>query len=271
MYRICHAVFSTNRVEYLRRTLAAQRYFDFADCEVERILFDDMPHGRDDEQIREIGSFFGYREIVLHQENISIGATWEEFWSLIRERDYDFVLHQEDDVVLLEPVCLAEMIEVLQIRPDLSQVVLKRQPWYGHEKPSEALGDDFIHKNFRGEFSAAQVYFTPITSLYSMDRVRFDYHAWYRKNYPDEPIFHTANINEALIGKALLEHSQLRSMHLKGSRGQNLIDHIGDYTIGKKLLPHEPGYQAFAIFDPKLKYWSGSGRLYEPGQGQAAE
>jgi hypothetical protein len=262
MKRICLSVFSTNRLEYLTKTLEAQKYFDFSGCEVDRILIDDMPLHRDDELLRSLAECHGYNEVYLHQENLGIGTTWQQLWDLIRDRNYDYVLQQEDDVRVLERVSVADMIEAFERAPRVSQVVLKRQPWYAHEHSSQALFDDFICRSFRGEFSAAKYFFTPITSLYSMDRVRFDYKDWYARAYPDEPIFQYANINEAIIGKAMIEGLGLSSMHLKGSRGQNLIEHIGVYTIGKKLLPHEPGFEAFADLDPTVKYISGTNRPY---------
>jgi hypothetical protein len=96
-----------------------------------------------------------------------------------------------------------------------------------------------------------------------MDRVRFDYKAWYAQAYPNDPVFQQTNINEAIIGKALIEGFGLSAMHLKGRNGQHLIEHIGDYTYGKKVLPHEPGYEGFARYDPNVKYVSRTGQLYE--------
>jgi hypothetical protein len=261
--RLCQIVFSTNRPEYLARTLKAQARLDTSCCAVDRILFDDFPKGRDDAAIRRLASDYGYREVYLHDRNMSIGATWRECWDVIRDRAYDYVWHQEDDVELLEPVSVVELIHALRLVPRASQVVLKRQPWYAHETPSEALDSDILCGRLRGEFTKAQVYFTPIASLYPMSRVRFDYYGWYRQHYPDEPIFHRANMNEALIGKALLEESGLVSLHLKNWRGGQLISHIGDYTIGRKLLPHEPGFNTFAHVDPEVRYSSRTGRVYE--------
>lgn len=262
MHKICLAVFSTNRPEYLIRTLEAQRRLDFAGCEVHRMLFDDMPKDRDDDALTAMVNAHGYEEVYLHEKNLSIGGTWQEFWDLIRNRDYDFVFHQEDDVEILEPVAIADLIEVLRITPKASQVVLKRQPWYPHEQRSMAMTTDLRLGKFRGEFTDAQVFFTPIASLYPMDRVRFDYRAWYKAAYPNDPIFHTANINEALIGKALLEERRLTSLHLKNVTGGNIISHIGEYTIGRKLLPHEPGFAPWAGMDPETKYWSGTRKPY---------
>jgi hypothetical protein len=265
-HKVCLAVFSTNRPEYLSRTLEAQRNLDFADCAVDRILIDDMPRGRDDSEIRYLAKQHGYRELILHRENLSIGATWEELWARIRDRDYDYVLQQEDDVEVLQRVSVVDMISALEEIPGLSQVVLKRQPWYAHETASAALDSDTEFRDFRGEFTDAACFFTPISSLYPIARTRVDYRAWYRDNYPNEPALHTVNVNEAVIGKALLEGFGLRSMHLKDRCGGNIIRHIGEYTVGKKVLPGEPGYEGFACCDPCVKYWSGTNRPYENGE-----
>ena len=256
MIKLAQVIFSTNRPEYLVRTLASQRLLDTNGCEVHKILFDDFPKDRDGCVITTLATDAGYEEIYLHDRNMSIGATWEECWSILRERDYDYVWHQEDDVEILERVSIAALVDVLLAEPTASQVVLKRQPWYAHERSSEALDTDIVFDGLRGEFSPAQVYFTPIASLYSMDRVRFDYRAWYAEHYPQDEVWQHTNVNEAMIGKALLEGFGLRSMHVKNKNGGNLIQHIGEYTHGRKLLPHEPGYWAFAGMDPETNYWS---------------
>lgn len=260
--KICQVIFSTNRPEYLTRTLEAQRLLDFAGYEVDKILFDDFPKGRVDALIHRLAEEHGYREVYLHDTNKSIGATWREFWDLIKDRDYDYVWHQEDDVVVLEPVCVRELVWFLE-HAKASQAVLKRQAWYSHEMPPAPKQDDLCSpQGLRGEFSDAKYYFTPIASLYPMERVLFDYPAWYQKHYPQEPIFQKTNINEAIIGKALLEGSGLMSVHVKNSVGKNLIEHIGEYTKGKRLLPHEPGFATFANLDPEKKYNSITGQPY---------
>ena len=261
MIRICQFVVTTNRPEYLARTLDSQRNLDFTGCAVDRMLVDDFPKDRDDRLIRKLASDHGYNEVYLHHRNMSIGATWQEFWDRIRGRDYDYVWHQEDDVVILERVPVLAIVEVLKATPQASQAVLKRQPWYGHEVPATPLPDDLVFPDFRGEFNAAHYFFTPICSLYPMARVRYDYRAFYRRAYPNDPIFQGANVNEALIGKALIEGQGLRSLHLKNREGHNIIEHIGEYTKGRKLLPHEPGYQDFSGIDPDKEYWSGTVRL----------
>ncbi len=259
--KICACIFSTNRIPYLTRTLESQKLLDFTGCEVHKILFDDYPKGRNDMALIELASAHGYNEMRLHGENLSIGATWREFWDLIRNRDYDFVWHQEDDAVILEPVNVMNLISMIRPAGD-SQIVLQRQPWYHHEKPCSANPGDYVHGEFRGEFNESKYYFTPICSLYPISRVRFDYWKWYAENYPHEPIWQNTNPNEAFVGKALLESQRLMSLHIKNREGKNLVEHIGEYCQGRRLLQGEPGYETFAKYDPEKQYYSATGKPY---------
>lgn len=262
--KICQVIFSTNRPEYLERTLKSQQQFLVTTgLEVTRILIDDMPLRRDNTNIRALASMYGYDMVWLHDRNIGIGATWEGFWAFARNQDWDYIWHQEDDVKILEPVFVMELISMFHSRMDLSQLVLKRQKWYAHESNPEPLPDDYLFHDFRGEFNAGHYFFTPIASLYPISRARIDYKAWYRERYPADAEYQVANVNEAIIGKCLLEGHGLRSMHVKSGTGSNLISHIGEYTIGKKVLPGEPGYADWADLDPEKKYWSGTNRPYK--------
>lgn len=260
--RLCQAIFSTSRPEYLVRTLHSQRLLDCTGFEVDRILFDDYPKGRDDKLIRGMAESYGYREVYLHAENLSIGGTWKEFWALIKGRGYDYIWQQEDDVEILAPVRLLDLAAVLNENPGASQLVLKRQPWYVGEVPAAALPTDTVSHGFRLEYNKGEYYFTPIASLYPANRIHFNYHEFYRTRYPQDEIFQRSNLNEALIGKALLEALGLRSLHVKSSAGHNLIQHIGEYTVGRKLLPHEPGFYAFSKVNPDVRCWSGTNVPY---------
>ena len=97
-YKICQVIFSTNRLEYLTRTLRAQRNLNYYGCEVHKIFIDDYPKTRNDLMITELVKLYGYNEINLHPENLGLSVTWSQFWDLMKERDYDYIWHQEDDV-----------------------------------------------------------------------------------------------------------------------------------------------------------------------------
>jgi hypothetical protein len=254
--RICQVIFSTNRIEYLKRTLSAQRNLDFSDCEVDKIFIDDYPNGRDDLFISELVKFYGYNEIYLHKENLGLSVTWTEFWNLIRDRNYDYIWHQEDDVEVLESIRITELIEFLETNTTASQLVLKRQNWYPNELPPAALDTDLVFKNYRYEFNS--IVFSPMASLYSAKVMNFPYSEWYKITHPTTN-YHLINYNEGMIGKALFNGLGLKSAHLKTKTGKNLVNHVGEYFVGKRVLPDEPHYDQFAKYDPLKKYNSKTG------------
>lgn len=250
--KICIIVFSTNRMDYLPQALASQALLNFEGHTVDRLIIDDWPDGRNDDAFRWLVNEHGYNQAVLHRINLGVGLTWQEAWDIVSERDYDYIWHQEDDAVILSPINVSEMIEILQGDPKLSQVVLKRQPWYAGEVMCKSEPTDRVSVTFRGEFNGGAYYFSSISSLYSIKMARINYRRWFRENYPTDRVMIGANINEGLIGKVLLEGQGLQALHLKSAQGTPLIQHIGRYTKGRKLLPHEPGFAAFAHINPDI-------------------
>jgi hypothetical protein len=263
-HRICLGVFSTNRPEYLARALGSQKNLDFTGCEVWKVLIDDMPLDRKDDEIIKLAGWHDYNELRLHSENKGIGLTWEEFWGIVREGLFDYVFTQEDDVEILEPVSVLDMIDILGFRKgDVSQVVLKRQPWYPGELPSEALIDDYVYRNFRGEMKEPNKYYFPsICSLYSSRMASMDLRGWLKAECPNNPNCDKMNVNEGIFGDMLWRKYGLASMLLKNKEGKNLINHFGEYTIGKRVLPWEFGYDNFARYDPTIKYNSKTGEKW---------
>jgi len=258
--KICQVIFSTNRVEYLKRTLHAQQLLNWQGCTVDRIFIDDYPTGRDDLFLSELVRAYGFNEVYLHKENKGLSATWTEFWELVRSRNYDYVWHQEDDVLILEPIRIMDLVTLLQQDKGLSQVVLKRQKWYDNEEETKSLETDWTYLNYRYERN--NVIFSPMASLYSTERVHFPYSEWYKTRYPDEN-WSEINYNEGMVGKALREELGLVSGHLKASQGHNLVEHIGDFFVGRRVLENEPGYSEFSKYDPSKKYSSKTGEIWK--------
>ena len=249
-YKICQVVFSTNRLEYLIPTLGYQRNLNFYGCEVHKIFIDDYPKTRNNTLIRELVKLYGYDEIILHEENKGLSATWTEFWNLIKDRNYDYVFHMEDDVRILETVLVTDLIEILQNDPSMSQVQLARQAWYDHETNPVAEEDDIVYKNFR--YKKNSLIFSPMASLYNHNITKINYNE--NCDY---------NLNEGLVGKILYEKLGLTSANVKNFHGKNIIEHIGNWFVGKRVLPNEPGYDRFGHFNPDVKYNSKNGSLYE--------
>ena len=111
--KICHVVFSTNRIEFLKKTFEAQKKFDYSGLEVHKLFIDDYPLGRNDDFITKFAKSNGYDEIILHNENWGITKTWQQLFDLVKDRDYDYILHQEDDVEIMYPLKVMDMIEIL--------------------------------------------------------------------------------------------------------------------------------------------------------------
>lgn len=258
--KICHVIFSTNRVEYLAKTLESTLLLNWDHCQVEKVFIDDMPHKRHDVLIRKLASAFGFNETYLHTENLGLSVTWTEFWKMICERDYDYIFHMEDDVVIQQEVKIADLVGLLQHDQNLTQVCLKRQKWYANEEETRALeSDKFWQYDYRYEHDS--VIFSPMASLYSMKMVRFPYSLWYRDNYPNTGL-DQINLNEGMVGKAWAEGFGMRGARLKTKDGLPLIHHIGDWFTGKRVLPNEPNYDDFAKYDPLKKYCSKTGNIW---------
>lgn len=249
-YKICQVIFSTNRIEYLIRTLNSQKNLNFYNCEVHKIFIDDYPKTRNDSLITELVKLHGYNEIILHKENLGLSETWKEFWELIKDRDYDYVWHQEDDVEILEPVLITDLIELLNHDPQISQVQLARQAWYEHETDPKFSAEDSVYKNFR--YDKKSIIFSPMASLYPHRITKVPY----RKFYDFNP-------NEGMVGKVLYDYYNLISCNVRNYYGKNLVNHIGDWFVGKRVIPNEPGYEQFGHFDPDIKYNSKNGAEYK--------
>jgi len=248
-YKICQIIFSTNRLEYLIPTLEAQKNLNFYGCQVDKIFIDDYPKTRNNSMIRELVKLYGYEELYLHKENQGLSLTWTETWNLIKDRGYDYIWHQEDDVEILEPVLITDLIEILEKNPNISQVKLERQAWYSHEVDPAPSPDDTIYKNFR--FQRNSYIFSPMASLCSARILNIPYKQFY-----------SHNLNEGLIGQILGTHYGMLSANVKNFHGKNIIRHIGNWFVGKRVLPNEPGYEQFGHFNPDIKYNSKDGSLY---------
>ena len=77
--KLLHVVFSTNRVEFLKKTFEANKKLDFSGLDVDHLFIDDYPLGRDNDSLAEFVVQNGYNEIIFHQENQGITKTWKNF------------------------------------------------------------------------------------------------------------------------------------------------------------------------------------------------
>lgn len=249
-YKVCQVIFSTNRLEYLIPSLDSQRNLNYYGCDVHRVFIDDYPKTRNNILIKSLLDLHNFDEIILHDENQGLSKTWNDFYKHIAERNYDYVMHLEDDVLIKQPVLITDLIEMLEMNPGISQVQLARQAWYSHEKDPTAQSSDFVYKNFRYIHSSA--IFSPMASLCRYETTQLPFHEYF--NY---------NINEGVIGQVLHEKFGQLSANVRNYYGGPIIHHIGEWFVGKRVLPSEPGYDSFAKYDPDKKYHSRDGSDYK--------
>jgi hypothetical protein len=248
--KICKVLWSTNRLEYLIPTLKSQRdMLDFSDCEVEGIFIDDMPKKRHDGTMYELARLFGYQEVILRPKNMGLPYMWNSTFDMLKERDYDYVYLSEDDVVINEPIKITDVIDVLNSDPTYSQISLARQKWYHHEPETGPLDTDIIINQYRIEYLEHN--FTSLASLFRREIV----------NLPHLENTNTQNLNEAVVGQST-KSMGMKNYKLKNSKGANLVTHIGEYTVGKKIELGDPGYERFSMYDPEVKYCSKMGFVW---------
>jgi len=253
MYKVCKVIWSTNRLEYLIPTLKSQAsMIDWSGCEVHGIFIDDMPKGRHDGTVRELAKMFGYDEVILNPVNQGITVNWTNTFKMLSERGYDYVYHSEDDVVLNHPVHISELIDIIRSDPVISQVCLSRQAWYVGETDPVLLDEDRVYSD-KYQYEYAEDYFWTLASLYRNDITRYPYHEYTE-----------FNLSEYVVAQAL-KQSGLKTAKLKNrlAGAVNIVDHIGSYSIGKRVEPGEPGWHKFYMYDPAKKYDSRLGHEWK--------
>jgi hypothetical protein len=113
--------------------------------------------------------FDQYIEVEDQEHRLEFAGAIREGW---REVDCDYVFHLEDDFVFHEPVPVAEMVALLERRPELAQVSLKRQAWSPEECAAGGIvechpGDFDEVSDDRATWTEHRSYFTTTPSVYS--------------------------------------------------------------------------------------------------------
>lgn len=234
--KILHVIFSTNRLKYLTKTLDSIKLIDYGNHQVDKLIIDDYPKTRNDLILDMIAKVHGFN-LALNQENLGLSVNWSNFFDWLADKDYDYILHQEDDVLLMEPIKIDDLINLLDSDENMASVVLQRQPWYFNETETKLEENDIPWGKYF--YSKNTKTFPIIFSLY-------------RKNIITYPLreYWGFNINEGMIMVYLDHFHKMYSAMLKSSEGKHLLYHIGEESIGKRLLPGEPNWEQFAHIDP---------------------
>lgn len=164
----------------------------------------------------------------LGQEFV-LGKTWdsgikkayEYFYDIAKTIDCDYILHTEDDYVLLNKINIKNVVDILESDNNICQVHFIRQPWTKDEEDSgsvlrhcEKNGFKLTEKNNEQDsWVEHRSYFTFGPSIYRKDI------CYIEKDLDNNPelaltykIFSDPNIKNATLGKI---------------DDQNLVEHIG--------------------------------------------
>lgn len=250
--KICRAIFSTNRFEFLIPTLAShEENIDFGDHEVHTILIDDYPKNRFNNAFIDISKKYNVNELVLHEENKGLTVTWSSLWDYLKDKDFDYIWHHEDDVVFFQPVKIDSLIKFLQNNPKICQVNLKRNPWYAEEFNEPLIETtDQIFEDYR--FNLRDDFFWTMSSLYP---------SWVVKEPVKEEM--GCNLGEFPVMQYFKNKYNMDMAILKNMDGSHIVDHIGVYSQGKRVAENEPGWDKFKWYDPEKRYSSKTGALIE--------
>jgi hypothetical protein len=227
--------------------LSSFQKLNFGDHQVYGIFIDDYPKGRNDDQITSMAKYYGYDQIILHPENMGLTRTWAQFNDLVRDMDFDYIWHQEDDVELLAPLDINVCLRLLESDPKLCQVALKRQPWYFHEQATRIEDDDHLFEDYR--YNEKRFHFWTMASLYAHRVTTYPYKEYFG-----------FNPSEAVVMEYLMREFDSRSAVLKNADGSEIVHHLGEYTQGKRVEDNEPGWQNLNWMDPNKRYSARNGR-----------
>lgn len=245
--KILHVIFSTNRIKYLTKTLESHKNLDYGDHQVTKLIIDDYPATRND-AIFELLCKTHNMLHWLHTENLGLSVTWSQFFDWLKDTDYDYVLHQEDDVVLIEPIKIDDLIQILESDSKMASVVMQRQEWYHYEEPPKLEETDI-------SWNDGQYYYSKNTKTFPI------IFSFYRKNIVEYPFrdYWKFNMNEGMVMVYLDYFHQMYSAQLKTAEGGNIINHIGEESIGKRVLEGEPNHELFAHIHPDIPHNSRTG------------
>lgn len=185
----------------------------------EVIIVDDSG---DPEYRRWLNHRYGQYELVSHITRRGFAGAIQSAWDTIGH--HDWIFHLEDDFTFNEPINCEGMIDVLDRRPDVMQMALKRQPCGSVE---EADGG-FMEQH-------PEEYVNEETDGYSW--------CWQRRFYTTNPSFYRGSLtkrgwpqvehSEGMFSMALIEEDPEAKFGFWGHTSDPpRVHHIGEQRIG---------------------------------------
>tara|TARA_R100000657_G_C4678430_1_gene125476 strand:- start:362 stop:1150 length:789 start_codon:yes stop_codon:yes gene_type:complete len=227
--KVLRVVISTNRVEYLEQTFESCKKIDYTGLDMYHLLIDDWPKDRNNKEFIRFVMDHGFDEVILNRENKGIACQWEKIFEI--GKDFDYIFMHEDDVLVKHPFILEHLIILLQRDSHLSQVQLKRAKWYDHEEEVGPKESDWIFGDYRYERNGATPHFWGMMSIWpsSVCEENITQKTGYR-------------LGENTIGWYFKTSKGKETGLIKTAEGGAMIEHIGEYTRGKRIMKGEPGW-----------------------------
>ena len=162
-------------------------------------------------------------DVIHPMARQGFGGAIRSAWSHLAGRSEPWVFHLEDDFTFNRPVDLTGMAAVLDERPYLAQMALRRQPWNDQEKTAGGVveqhpGDYDDCTDGAHDWLEHRRFFTTNPSLYRRSLCR--------GGWP------TAEHSEGVFTHQLLEDPTVRFGYWGARDSGEWVTHIGDQRNG---------------------------------------
>jgi hypothetical protein len=223
--KIAWITLTSGRKEYLEKS--RQSWYNFVVGDISEEIIIDTSGDR--EYSGWLSETYKNAKVFSMPEEDVLGKTWhtgikkayEYFYDIAKTLDCDYILHTEDDYVLLKQIRIENILDILKSDEDICQVHFIRQPWTKDEEDAgsvlrhcEKNGFKLTEKNNENDsWVEHRSYFTFGPSIYKKDI------CYIEKDLDHNPelaltykIFSNLNKKTATLGK-IDDH--------------NLVEHIG--------------------------------------------
>lgn len=135
-------VLTDGRVDCLERTVTSAEAMLHGDIRL-RVIHNDSP----DPLFRNwLHDTYSDRFAIVHTpKRAGFGGAIRNAWAHLRELQFDYLFATEDDFVYQRPVSLDYMAALLDERPDIAQVALRRQAWNHEEREAGGVVEMHPH------------------------------------------------------------------------------------------------------------------------------
>jgi hypothetical protein len=225
MLKVCWVTLTSGRKNYFKKS--RQSWYKLIEGEIEEEIIIDTSGNK--EYSKWLADECPNAKIFSLDSNLVIRGNWEKgikqaydyFYDIVKTIDCDYILHTEDDYVLLNKIKLEEMINILDLNPNILQVHFIRQPWAPEEKEAggvlqncQNMGFEMIEKNNgKNWWVEHRTYFTFGPSIYKKEISLL-----YKNNYINPEIGFTHD---------LFSDQHKKTATLGKIDDENIVDHIG--------------------------------------------